>query len=151
MGDYITLQQQFEAFLKAQGSRHIKRTKLQPNNSSKHWPFNLRNCPETCHIWRWNSRTTEGRTATLVNPSSSAHMNQGEEIHSSVPRYAKLDFPKYDGLFDPLGLLNRCQHFSTIRELQMKIRLGWLLSIFWFLKLERDRQNLHWEEFKAQM
>uniref|UniRef100_A0A2C9UZC0 Uncharacterized protein n=1 Tax=Manihot esculenta TaxID=3983 RepID=A0A2C9UZC0_MANES len=30
---------------------------------------------------------------------------------SFVPKYTKLDFPRYNGTEDPLGWISRCQHF----------------------------------------
>ncbi|KAG6495596.1 hypothetical protein ZIOFF_043422 [Zingiber officinale] len=79
-----------------------------------------------------------------------------EEGSSYIPRYSKLDFPRYDGESDPLGWLNRCDHFFLHQRTLEEEKVG--LASFhlegdgqlWFIKLERDRPHIQWEEVKYQ-
>lgn len=47
--------------------------------------------------------------------SPSPHQDLVDDRHDSmaVPRYHKLSFPTFDGTEDPLGWLNRCEHFFS--------------------------------------
>src|SRR5262249_12369817 len=81
-----------------------------------------------------------------------------EKVSSStfVPKFTKLDFPKYDGKDDPLGWLNRCKHFfrhqQTPEEEMVSLASYHLEGIaqLWFLQLLDDFPQPSWEEFSTQ-
>lgn len=69
--------------------------------------------------------------------------------------YSKMDFPRLDGLSDPLiWIISRCKHFFRHQRMSEDERVGLAYFLlegdaqFWFLKLERDHFNLTWELFK---
>ncbi|XP_015168562.1 uncharacterized protein [Solanum tuberosum] len=73
---------------------------------------------------------------------------------SFIPRYTKLDFPWFTGQGDPLGWLNRCDHFFRHQQTPDEEKVG--LASFhlegnaqlWFLQLETDLPEPSWDEFK---
>ncbi|OMO61303.1 Retrotransposon gag protein [Corchorus olitorius] len=79
-----------------------------------------------------------------------------QDTASFVPKYTKLDFPKYDGSYDPLGWIHRCEHFFRHQNTPEEERVG--LASFhlegdaqlWFLKLERDHPSITWDAFVKQ-
>jgi len=75
-----------------------------------------------------------------------------------VPRYYKLTFPTYDGKEDPLGWLNRCDHFFRAQNTHERHKVG--LASFhmtgaaqhWFFMLERDAGDINaisWPLFRS--
>ncbi|KAF2309773.1 hypothetical protein GH714_002713 [Hevea brasiliensis] len=88
---------QFQAQLDAI-SRDLQSTKLSLSSSST----------ESQH----RPRKEKGTMGATNSESSGEHL--------VVPKYTKLDFPRYNGLEDPLGWLSRCQlffkHQSTLEE-----------------------------------
>ncbi|XP_043817044.1 uncharacterized protein LOC122724910 [Manihot esculenta] len=75
---------------------------------------------------------------------------------SFVPKYTKLDFPRYNGTEDPLGWISRCQHFfkhqSTPDDEQVGLASYHLEGIvqLWYLQLIQDVPNPTWVEFVDQ-
>ncbi|WMV32036.1 hypothetical protein MTR67_025421 [Solanum verrucosum] len=71
-----------------------------------------------------------------------------------IPRYTKLDFPRFNGQEDPLGWLNICEHFFRHQQTLKEEKVG--LASFhlegnaqlWFLQLETDLPQLSWDDFK---
>ncbi|KAH0752536.1 hypothetical protein KY285_005684 [Solanum tuberosum] len=71
-----------------------------------------------------------------------------------IPRHTKLDFPRFNGQEDPLGWLNRCEHFFRHQQTLEEEKVG--LASFhlegnaqlWFLQLETDLPQLSWDDFK---
>ncbi|KAF2306107.1 hypothetical protein GH714_012587 [Hevea brasiliensis] len=67
----------------------------------------------------WESTKKDFQTSSTGSPASlrrdkgiSGTANSEKSGGSSfVPKFTKLDFPRYDGKDDPLGWLNRCKHF----------------------------------------
>ena len=66
-----------------------------------------------------------------------------------IPRYHKLSFPTFDGKEDPLGWLNRCEHFFRAQHTRESDKV-WLASFHmtsiaqhWFYMLERDMGGIH--------
>ncbi|KAH0661620.1 hypothetical protein KY284_026551 [Solanum tuberosum] len=73
---------------------------------------------------------------------------------SFIPRYTKLDFPWFTGQGDPLGWLNRCDHFFRHQQTPDEEKVS--LASFHlegnaqlcFLQLETDLPEPSWDEFK---
>ncbi|KAH0706378.1 hypothetical protein KY285_010880 [Solanum tuberosum] len=73
---------------------------------------------------------------------------------SFIPRYTKLDFPRFTGQGDPLGWLNRCDHFFRHQQTPDEEKVS--LASFhlegnaqlWFLQLETDLPEPSLDEFK---
>ncbi|XP_049388846.1 uncharacterized protein LOC125853216 [Solanum stenotomum] len=73
---------------------------------------------------------------------------------SFIPRYTKLDFPRFTSQGDPLGWLNRCDHFFRHQQTPDEEKVS--LASFhlegnaqlWFLQLETDLPEPSWDEFK---
>ncbi|KAH0738993.1 hypothetical protein KY290_037698 [Solanum tuberosum] len=71
-----------------------------------------------------------------------------------IPRHTKLDFPRFNGQEDPLGWLNRCEHFFRHQQTMEEEKVG--LASFhlegnthlWFLQLETTLLQLSWDDFK---
>lgn len=76
----------------------------------------------------------------------------------AVPRYHKLFFRTYDGKDDPLGWLNRCDHFFRAQHTRECDKV-WLASFHmsgvaqhWFFMLERDAGDIAaitWPVFRS--
>lgn len=75
-----------------------------------------------------------------------------------VPRFYKMPFPTYDGKEDPLGWLNRCDHFFRAQNIRDADKVGLasfhMLGIaqHWFHMLERDAgpdARIGWNFFKT--
>ena len=63
---------------------------------------------------------------------------------AGVPRFYKLSFPIFDGKADPLGWLNRCEHFFRAQQTRDADKV-WLASFHmmdaaqhWYYMMERD-------------
>jgi hypothetical protein len=61
----------------------------------------------------------------------------------------------YDGKEDPLGWLNRCEHFFRVQRTREADKV-WLASFHitgaaqhWYFMLERDAGDIPWHTFKA--
>jgi hypothetical protein len=73
-----------------------------------------------------------------------------------LPRYSRLEFPLYDGKIDPLAWLSRCDHFFRHQRIpeEEKVEIASYHldedAQVWFLKLDRDRPGISWEDFKRQ-
>lgn len=73
-----------------------------------------------------------------------------------MPKFTKLDFPRFNGLEDPLGWLNHCQHFfrhqSTPEEEKVSLASYRLEGIaqLWYMQLLQDIPDSTWEEFSHQ-
>ncbi|CAN6204174.1 unnamed protein product [Urochloa humidicola] len=79
--------------------------------------------------------------------------DHGESI--GVPRFHKLTFPTFDGREDPIGWLNRCDHFFRAQRTREADKV-WLASFHmtgnaqqWYFMLERDVGDVGWPHFKA--
>jgi hypothetical protein len=91
--------------------------------------------------------------AHASSPNHHIHHDEDEE-GSAIPRYYKLSFPMYDGKDDPLGWLNRCEHFFRAQQTREADKV-WLASFHmtgptqhWFYMLERDAGEIPWHTFK---
>lgn len=51
-----------------------------------------------------------GNTHAYSDTNRHKERDNGDSA-SNFQKFSKLDFPKYDGLTDPLGWLSRCEHF----------------------------------------
>jgi len=75
-----------------------------------------------------------------------------------VPRYYKLSFPTFDGKEDPLGWLNRCDHFfhaqHTLEQHKVSLASFHMTGVaqHWYYMLERDPSyagGISWPTFKT--
>lgn len=71
-----------------------------------------------------------------------------------IPRFYKLSFPTFDGKEDPVGWLNRCDHFFRAQNTGETDKV-WLASFHmtgaaqhWYYMLERDVGVVSWPQFK---
>jgi len=86
------------------------------------------------------------------------HPQAGNRLEGCVqlPRYSRLEFPLYDGKIDPLAWLSRYDHFFRHQHIpeEEKVEIASYHldedAQVWFLKLDRDRPGISWEEFKRQ-
>ncbi|KAG8644032.1 hypothetical protein MANES_11G082735v8 [Manihot esculenta] len=89
-----------------------------------------------------------------ISTGSQAKSSSGGS--SVVPKFTKLDFPRYDGLEDPLGWLARCQHFfrhqQTPEEEKVSLASYHLEGIaqLWYMQLLDDIPDPNWDEFTHQ-
>jgi hypothetical protein len=74
---------------------------------------------------------------------------------TGVPRFYKLTFPTFDGKEDPIGWLNRCEHFFRAQQTREADKV-WLASFHmtgdaqhWYFMLERDEGAVDWERFQG--
>eukprot|EP00257_Ricinus_communis_P017974 XP_015576546.1 uncharacterized protein LOC107261479 [Ricinus communis] len=88
-------------------------------------------------------------------------VNQGDrsttaDMGGLVPRFTKLDFPRFNGTADPIVWLSCCDNFflhqHTVEEDKVILASFHLEgdAQLWFLKLQRDRPNISWANFKVQ-
>ncbi|KAF2322890.1 hypothetical protein GH714_031839 [Hevea brasiliensis] len=97
-----------------------------------------------------HTRAQRGKVTTTLAGSE----NSGAS--SVIPKFTKLDFPRFNGQDDPLGWLSRCEHFfrhqQTLEEEKVSLASFHLEGIaqLWFLQLMNDAPNQTWEEFKHQ-
>ena len=80
------------------------------------------------------------------------------EDELGVLRYHKLSFPTYDGKEDPLGWLNKCDHFFQAQRTREADKV-WLASFHmtgvtqhWYYMLEQDVGDInaiHWPLFRS--
>jgi len=83
---------------------------------------------------------------------------EGHADALGVPRFQKLNFPTFDGVDDPLGWLNKCDHFFRAQRTPEGDKV-WLASFHmngvaqqWYYMLERDYGDvsaISWPLFKA--
>lgn len=82
--------------------------------------------------------------------SPSLHLDHPDDRDDTlaVPRYHKLSFPTFDGKDDPLGWLNRCEHFFRAQRTRDSDKV-WLASFHmngvaqhWFYMLEREAGDI---------
>ncbi|XP_062183145.1 uncharacterized protein LOC133887211 [Phragmites australis] len=73
----------------------------------------------------------------------------------AVPRFFKLEFPRYDGKTDPLPWLTRCEQFFRGQKTEEQHKV-WLASYHmddnahhWYFHLERSHGEPPWHEFKT--
>ncbi|KAF2308590.1 hypothetical protein GH714_010997 [Hevea brasiliensis] len=112
----------------------------------------------------WESTKKDFQTSSTGSPASlrrdkgiSGTANSEKSGGSSfVPKFTKLDFPRYDGKDDPLGWLNRCKHFfqhqQTPEEEMVSLASYHLEGIaqLWYMQLLDDIPNPSWAEFSHQ-
>ena len=88
-----------------------------------------------------NSRAIERLAAEPR--SSSSKSSAGEHHQDRPPRFQKMDFPWYDGKFDPLIFINRCEsYFHQQRIMEEKV---WMASYnleegaqMWYIQVQQD-------------
>lgn len=92
--------------------------------------------------------------AAGASPSAGHTASEDETEGVDVPRFYKLSFPAFDGKEDPLGWLNRCEHFFRSQRTRESDKV-WLASFHmtgtaqqWYYMLERDVGVLPWSDFK---
>jgi hypothetical protein len=77
----------------------------------------------------------------------------GNSSDGLVPRYFKLEFPRFDGREDPLSWLSRCEQYFRAQRTDAPQKI-WLATFHldgdafhWYVHLERSRGVPSWEEF----
>ena len=75
---------------------------------------------------------------------------------SVVPKYTKIDVPRFNGQDDPFGWLNCFEHVFHHQQTSKegKVRLAFIQlkgnAQRWYVQLETGLPNLSWEKFKKQ-
>ncbi|XP_057992829.1 uncharacterized protein LOC131173948 isoform X1 [Hevea brasiliensis] len=94
---------------------------------------------------------SSSRLNTATGPEERLELRQ---TGGMVPRYAKLEFPTYDGSYDPLIWLYCCEQFFLNQKTPEteKVSLATFHMIgevqLWFYKLEQEEAGLLWHSFK---
>lgn len=72
-----------------------------------------------------------------------------------VFKLPRMDFPRFEGRSDPIEWLSRCEQFFRHQHTTEDAKLGDASfhlegdEQLWFLKLDRDKPDLSWAEFKS--
>ena len=96
----------------------------------------------------------ENNSSSATREIRNTHRNDEGNGGSGTNHRCKLEFPRYDGSTDPLPWMSRCdyyfRHQRVVEEEKMSIVAPHLENDaqYWFLKLDRDRPHMDWEEFK---
>jgi hypothetical protein len=79
--------------------------------------------------------------------------SSGGPAEGIVPRYFRLDFPRFDGKEDPLPWLSRCEQFFRAQRTEPMHKI-WLATFHldgdafhWYVHLERSCGTPSWEDF----
>ena len=70
-----------------------------------------------------------------------------------IPRHTKLVFPRFNGQEDPLGWLNRCEHFFRHQQTSKEEKIGLAsfhledITQLWFVQLKIDLHKPSWYDF----
>ena len=151
MGDSSnTLQAQFETFMKMY-QEHRQHDRIEREQLSARIEELSRDLSAT------RTETHQGDDGSANrNPQDYHHGGQRQDGRLNLPRYSRFEFPLYDGKQDPLAWLSRCDHFFRHQHIPKteKVEIASYHldedAQVWFLKLERDRPDISWEEFKRQ-
>jgi hypothetical protein len=91
----------------------------------------------------------------FLKTATSSSNGAGNPTDGMVPRYFKLDFPRFDGKENPLSWLSRCEQYFQAQKTEASFKI-WLASFHldgdafhWYAHLERSRGVPSWEEFYA--
>ncbi|OMP00844.1 hypothetical protein COLO4_12322 [Corchorus olitorius] len=158
MGDWRSFQQQFETFLKLYEADREKDRQDREQDRIKQQELAAR-------LEEISREVSTGKREERVDGEGSVNRGRRDkrpfggdvqDTTSFVPKYTKLDFPKYDGSYDPLGWIHRCEHFFRHQNTPEEEKVG--LASFhlegnaqlWFLKLERDHPAITWDAFAEQ-
>ncbi|KAB5538897.1 hypothetical protein DKX38_016430 [Salix brachista] len=151
MGDSSnTLQAQFETFMKMY-QEHRQHDRIEREQLSARIEELSRDLSAT----RTDTHQGDDGSANR-NPRDFHYGGHRQDGRVNLPRYSRLEFPLYDGKQDPLAWLSRCEHFfrhQHIPEAEKVEIASYHLdedAQVWFLKLDRDRPGISWEEFKRQ-
>ncbi|KAB5541338.1 hypothetical protein DKX38_014312 [Salix brachista] len=151
MGDSSnTLQDQFETFMKMY-QEHRQHDRIDREQLSARIEELSRDLSAT----RTDTHQGDDGSANR-NPRDFHYGGHRQDGRVNLPRYSRLEFPLYDGKQDPLAWLSRCEHFfrhQHIPEAEKVEIASYHLdedAQVWFLKLDRDRPGISWEEFKRQ-
>ncbi|KAH0716616.1 hypothetical protein KY290_012894 [Solanum tuberosum] len=115
----------------------------------------------TVHGAETSSAPTTGRLTnpaprgnTLqIQPADQNHQTSGNS-NSTIPRYARMDFPTYDGTNNPLIWAHRCEQFFENQHTADAEKVGvagfHLLgeAQLWYYQLKRAKGPMSWEDFK---
>jgi hypothetical protein len=76
----------------------------------------------------------------------------GEHHNDRLPRFQKMNFPKFDGKSDLLVFINRCKsyfHLRRINEEKVWMAAYNLLDTaqLWYVQVERDERTPPWRRF----
>lgn len=94
--------------------------------------------------------------SSQIRPSRNKGISGTSEGSSILPKFSKLDFPKFSGEEDPLAWLQRCEHFfkhqNTPEEEKVTLASYHLMgnAQYWLNELFDENPNPTWEELKQQ-
>ncbi|KAB5511770.1 hypothetical protein DKX38_028798 [Salix brachista] len=149
MGDSSNnLQAQFETFMKMyQEQRHHDRLEREQLSAR------IEELSRELMATRIETHQGDNNSANRA-PREQPQAGFCPEGRAQLPRYSRLEFPLYDGKNDPLAWLSRFDHFFRHQHIpeEEKVEIASYHldedAQVWFLKLERDRPGISWEEFK---
>ncbi|KAH0644677.1 hypothetical protein KY284_032561 [Solanum tuberosum] len=90
-----------------------------------------------------------------IQPIDHNHQTSGNS-NSTIPRYAKMDFPTYDGTNDPLIWAYRCEQFFENQHTTDAEKVGVAgfhlvgEAQLWYYQLKRAKGPMSWEDFQKQ-
>ncbi|KAG8647348.1 hypothetical protein MANES_09G071628v8 [Manihot esculenta] len=107
MGDQTQqqLERMMKMFLDEQAANKARQDEL--NRKLEALTLDLASIKEATAVTGSN---TQERTSKTKGPAISTG-SETQSGNSIFPKVTKLDFPKYNGLEDPMGWISRCEHF----------------------------------------
>ncbi|XP_043813100.1 uncharacterized protein LOC122723753 [Manihot esculenta] len=151
MGDpKPTLETMMKMFLDEQAANKARQDEL--NSKLEALTLDLASVKEATTSTR-SSAQRQAITGKEPANSTGSETSSGKTI---VPKVTKLDFPKYNGLEDPIGWLSRCEHFfrhqHTPEEEKLELASYNLIGVAqpWFMQFLDDYPDPMWAEFKDQ-
>jgi hypothetical protein len=103
------------------------------------------------------SADVAGMKEKAASTSDSSNRADGQHHPDRLPRFQKLDFPRYDGKTDPLMFINRCESYFR-QQRTMPEEKVWMASYnledvaqHWFLQLQEDEGTPPWGRFKERL
>ncbi|KAL9674560.1 hypothetical protein QQ045_030832 [Rhodiola kirilowii] len=145
-----TLQQQFEAFLPIYITKIVNEIALNVYEKNKKFCINyklwLKSTHQRIQTEKFIEDVSNNTNRSTEDVSNCSHHN---------PRFSKLEFPRHNGVRDPLSWLNRCEHFFRHQRISYSEKLS-LITIhleddaqLCFMKLTKDQPHLTCEEFQT--
>ena len=151
MGDpKPTLETMMKMFLDEQAVNKAKQDEL--NRKLEALTLDLASVKEATAV---TGSSTQERTSKAKGPAISTG-SETQSGNSIFPKVTKLDFPKYNGLEDPMGWISQCEHFfrhqQTPEEEKVQLASYNLVGVAqpWYMQFLDDVPNPTWTEFKEQ-
>jgi hypothetical protein len=90
-----------------------------------------------------------------TSSSSTSRASDGQHHNDRPPRFQKLDFPRYDGKFDPLIFINRCESYFHQQRILEEEKV-WMASYNledgaqpWYIQVQTDEGTPTWRRFRV--